>query len=221
VSGPSRYCPSCGHHVAGAAYCAGCGTEQQVAVVPVVPAQPTPAAPKAGPDVVTCPVCGASDAVRRIGSIIDSATSHTVGESLSVPLDSLSAPVYVSSHTAVTSSALAQRFTVPNEPKDQTAAWGFAAFCLGLSILILVSAFGAPGGWLLALLLLVGVPVAATKIYQAKSKIHSRIADHSVATARVRSGFYCARDDVAFRRGEGAVRPGSFVLTNATSVARS
>lgn len=168
----------------------------------------------------TCPVCEKDDRVTRISGLLDSASTKTTGRATTggVGLGTggtggIGVGVGATGFEADSVSKLVQRFAPPALPKGNGCLISVFTFIaiLGMTS-IYSSAVGNTNsiGWYV---LAIGIIVAMifTYRYMNAPRIRKAAAWHG-CLQELRSGYYCARDDVAFGAGgTEAYTPEAFV----------
>jgi hypothetical protein len=175
-----------------------------------LPDSPAPLTPS------TCPVCGLSDAVQRVSTVIDGGTSSTSGTAFTFATRDHRTHLDPTIYSSQTVSQLAARLAPPAPPAFHLVRW-FLILWLGGAVVVGVIAggFAGSGGaasyiiagvlglWLPAFIAAVIVRRVQAGKYQVLTSAWRRKSD------ALRSGYYCARDDVVFD-GTKVERPESF-----------
>lgn len=151
----------------------------------------------------TCPDCGKDGKVRRVSVVIDGGTTSTTASALTSTVRG--SDVRVTSTAATTTSALAGRFT-PRPPRPLpvgvvVAPFGFVAFVATAGVFSRL-----PDVALLAAVLVTVAVCVLLRRRWGPRRAASR-ALWEACLERVRSGYYCRRDDVAFDADHARVGP--------------
>lgn len=231
---PTSYCPSCGHQVAGAAFCAACGRPQRApdaapappsdtasthehpyaAITNVLPGAPAmSAAPPPVPTRVTGAVSPGGPIACPVCHVADALrrVSNIIDAAASTTKgnsDSLNlgnGDVTLATYKFATAGELGARLTPPGKPKDAAGLVAIAAFLVGLIVGAALAAGGSSPT--MALVLPVVLPLLAVGAYYAFSGLREREARYNEQVRLSRLGYYCARDDVAFLPGGPARSP--------------
>jgi hypothetical protein len=214
MADPTKVCPYCAETIRLAAikcrYCQSdlaSGSDLPVAASDTPSAGPVPT-PVRSEDC--CPKCGQNDHVARISGLVDSSDSATSGAAVTTTVGYVDGPAYTRSNTSVdlqTRTRLSRKFDPPAAP---TRPWGLAA-AVGAVVALLV-------GWLqAAVVALASIGVAEDAVWPmiaplgvgaavgyavfaflGQSDFNALDAEWHNSLRRVRAGYYCRRDDLAF-----------------------
>lgn len=173
--------------------------------------------------LVTCPVCGLNDQVRRIGVVIGDGTIDHSGSAVTFANREGRLRMDTTAYSGTNVSRLSARLTPPPRPKFPALAfflgyWALAAF---IPFVALAPSNGIPGaiGGALAWALVLWIPaiVALLIHYAIKQKdLQTRQTEWDQRNAHLRSAYYCGRDDVVVEAG-AAIRPEQYVAAMFTS----
>jgi len=192
VSDKAAACPGCGYPVATQLETGSLSLDDRLAEAT--------AADVALPGA--CPKCGLLDQVKRIGVVVDIGSSRTKGTATTVGVGTFGVGVAGTSFNARTSSDLATRFKVPKAPSPGRDAGICFATALFAFLILIAMVFGNDQPEWVAGLALVVSSVLATPVYgQSARGVEHRRHLWKSAGETLREGYFCVRDNVAFRDG--------------------
>ncbi len=161
--------------------------------------------------ISTCPVCHQDDRTQRVSGLMDSNTSHTGGNAnttgYTVGSQGFSLNESSTKINMTTTSYLIRRFNMPKRP----SAFGKV---VGVWVVIfLITSFLTVGldGGIATLICATAATIGAVVFYRSKAgKYRQQQAEWDLSRERLRGGYYCSRDDVAFLPGFEGVTPEAF-----------
>lgn len=170
----------------------------------------------------TCPVCARDDQVKRISSLIDGQSSTTSGtaKTSGVSINTRGTIGIESSSTqfnAATVSNLVGRFAPPTRPGSglgiAVAVWLLLATVVGIVWQQLTGATSSTTSGALQFLVVLACAIPPGLWWKSKQSENQRAQRlWSEGLRRVREGYYCSRDDIAFAAGSNeALDPAAFV----------
>ena len=193
---------------------AGSSDEREIGGPSTAPPATTIAGSVDGPaaSVSACPVCQKDDRVTRISGLLDSASTKTTGRAttggVGIGTGGLGVGVGVTGFEADSVTKLVQRFAPPALPKGigcMTSVFTAVAI-LGMTA-IYSSTIGDTNsvGWYILAMAIVIAAIFAFR-YMNAPRIRKAAAWYD-CLQELRSGYYCARDDVAFESGDTEADP--------------
>ena len=142
---------------------------------------------------MNCPECGLSDQVQNVGSVIDSeqTTSSGIGAGVGTPGVGIGVG---SSHSR---TRLAERLAPPNTNLGCVNALALGG---GIPAVIFWLAGGdeAPASLVVALFVIMALAVPGIWAFLRKRGASKSFEQYSEAVKKMRSAYYCRRDDIVF-----------------------
>ena len=179
--GQSRFCPQCGERIEAATSPAATAKEQLLVDSPQARG--------------VCPACGLTDQVQNVGSVMDSESSTSTGIGAGIGTGGLGVGVGRSG----SQTKLSERLT---PPLPNFGCMNALIVGMGIPLILwfIFDRLGAPEllGPLVAVFgALIGVPLAWWWIKRRRDPKRS-LEGYSEALQRLRSAYYCRRDDLVF-----------------------
>jgi len=170
----------------------------------------------------TCPICKSNDQIQRVSSILDTQVSDTTGtaRTSTVGFGSGGGLGYSESSAEYqhsTATKLAQRFEFPKPPSSGALraliTWLITLAAIGMAWTAITGQDGSETNTVLQILMCIVAAIpAAIDWLRGLTKYDQNLKRWQQAADRVRSAYYCPRDDVAFSGWDDvAMEPREFV----------